>query len=163
LFPYTTLFRSWRAVYSTHMRNENFGILASMTETMDIALGSGLTPDITHMKIASPYTWGKAADAVGIIKQANASGIFMTASVYPYTASSTSLTAIVPPWVQEGGRAAMLERFADPVLREQIAREIESFMRIRVRTADQVYFPQQGLTLAEEAERMGGVSIGEAT
>jgi len=155
--------KQWRAVYSTHMRNENFGILASMTETMDIALGSGLTPDITHMKIASPYTWGKAADAVGIIKQANASGIFMTASVYPYTASSTSLTAIVPPWVQEGGRAAMLERFADPVLREQIAREIESFMRIRVRTADQVYFPQQGLTLAEEAERMGGVSIGEAT
>ncbi|HEY8417235.1 MAG TPA: amidohydrolase family protein, partial [Limnochordales bacterium] len=154
--------RSWRAVYSTHMRDESFGVLAAMTEAVDIATGAGLTPDITHMKIGLPYTWGKAAEAVGIIKQANARGIYMTASVYPYTASSTSLTAIVPPWVQEGGRPAMLARFRDPALRERIAREIEDYMRIWVRTADQVYFPEQRRTLADEAARMGGVSAGEA-
>lgn len=154
--------RPWRAVYSTHVRDESFGLLAAITEAIDIAVGAGLTPDITHMKVGSPYTWGKAAEAVGIIKQANARGVYTTASVYPYTASSTSLTAIVPPWVQEGGRTAMLARFRDPALREQIAREIEDYMRIWVRTPDQVYFPDQRRTLADEAAGMGGVSAGEA-
>jgi len=133
--------RPWRAMYSTHMRNENVGILAAITETMEIGVGAGLTPDITHMKILSPSLAGKSADAVGIIKQANAKGIYTTASVYPYTRSSTSLTAVVPPWVQDGGRSAMLERFANPALRERIAEEIERFIEIRVGTPEGIYFP----------------------
>ena len=154
--------RPWRAMYSTHMRNENVGILAAITETMEIGVGAGLTPDITHMKILSPSLAGKSADAVGIIKQANAKGIYTTASVYPYTRSSTSLTAVVPPWVQDGGRSAMLERFANPALRERIAEEIERFIEIRVGTPEGIYFPQQRVTLADEMEAMGGVRPGEA-
>src|SRR5690606_39402051 len=102
--------RPWRAMYSTHMRNENVGILAAITETMDIGVGAGLTPDITHMKILSPSLAGKSADADGIIKLANAKVFYTTASVYLYTRSSTSLTAVVLLSVLVGGRICILER-----------------------------------------------------
>ena len=44
-------------------------------------------------------------------------------SIYPYPASSTGLNATIPPWVQEGGFEASLERMADPATRKRIVRE----------------------------------------
>jgi N-acyl-D-amino-acid deacylase len=44
--------------------------------------------------------------------------------MYPYTAGSTGLDAMMPPWVQEGGYAAWAERLKDPAVRERLRSEI---------------------------------------
>ncbi len=62
--------------------------------------------------------------AVDLVEQARAEGLQITADVYTYPASSTGLNAAMPPWVQEGGFDASLERLADPVMRRRIAREM---------------------------------------
>ena len=64
-------------------------------------------------------------------------------------AGQTGLVAlIIPGWAQDGGRAAMLKRFADPALRERIVREAEEAMDKRFGGPGSVYFPatRQDLT-----------------
>jgi N-acyl-D-amino-acid deacylase len=63
------------------------------------------------------------SETIRIIEEANAEGQDVAFDVYPYTASCTSLHAILPPWVQDGGKKAILERLANPDVRERIKRE----------------------------------------
>jgi N-acyl-D-amino-acid deacylase len=44
--------------------------------------------------------------------------------MYTYAASSTGLDAAMPPWVQEGGHRAWIERLKDPAIRERVKREM---------------------------------------
>ena len=57
------------------------------------------------------------------MREARERGVDVTVDQYPYTASSTALTAaLMPPWSLVGGAAAVRERLAD---REQRARILE--------------------------------------
>lgn len=154
--------RDWRTVFPNHIRNENNQVVEATAETIEVGKGAGLVPVITHMKVMGPKNWGKSEQTVGLLEAANARGTYAAADQYPYLASQTGLTAIVPTWVQEGGFEAMLARFADPELRPQIAAEIEQTMRDRVEGPDDVYFPTKRSTLADIAAEMG-VEPGEAT
>jgi N-acyl-D-amino-acid deacylase len=62
--------------------------------------------------------------AVAMVETARADGLHVTADVYMYPAGSTGLNATIPPWVQEGGFEASLERMRDPVTRAKIASEM---------------------------------------
>jgi N-acyl-D-aspartate/D-glutamate deacylase len=46
------------------------------------------------------------------------------ANVYPYRAGQNNLSAIIPPWAQEGGPQAMIQRLKDPSLRQRLEQEI---------------------------------------
>ncbi|MBY7144677.1 amidohydrolase family protein [Virgibacillus sp. NKC19-3] len=142
----------WRTYFQHHIRNENNEVVEATAETIEIGEEAGLVPHITHMKVMGPDNWGKSAETVGMIEEANARGTYATADVYPYIRSQTGLTAIVPPWVEDGGRDAMLERFSDPELRPQIAEEIEEIMHSRVEGPEDVYFPTKQMTLADYME-----------
>jgi dihydroorotase/N-acyl-D-amino-acid deacylase len=47
---------------------------------------------------------------------------------YPYTASSTGLDVLVPPWALEGGRDQLRARLADPRLRDSITKGVVEFL-----------------------------------
>ena len=64
--------------------------------------------------------WGKMGEVVAKIDQARASGIDVTADMYPYNAGATSLGACLPPWAQAGGTEKTLERLRDPALRQKM-------------------------------------------
>lgn len=48
----------------------------------------------------------------------------MLCDVYPYTAGSTVLHAMLPPWANEGGIPALLARLRDDAVRERVRRDI---------------------------------------
>jgi N-acyl-D-amino-acid deacylase len=48
----------------------------------------------------------------------------ITADIYSYTAAATGLDAAMPPWVQEGGHRAWVERLRDPAVRRKVAQEM---------------------------------------
>ena len=50
----------------------------------------------------------------------------VTCDLYPYVAASTSLPAILPPWMQEGGINSLLERLSKQEIRERIKLELET-------------------------------------
>src|SRR5690606_35300877 len=43
--------------------------------------------------------------------------------MYPYTAGSTTMLMVMHPWTFDGGHEALLERLADPHLRQRLVRD----------------------------------------
>ena len=82
--------------------------------------------EIYHLKAAGTDNWPKLDDVIARVEAARAEGLAITADMYTYTAGSTGLTASMPPWVQDGGRDAMVERLRDPETRSRIAREMRT-------------------------------------
>jgi N-acyl-D-amino-acid deacylase len=60
----------------------------------------------------------------------------------------------VPAWAQDGGRAEMLKRFADPQLRSRIVKEAEEAMDARFNGAAGVYLPSTGRQLVDVMHEM---------
>ncbi|ROO86927.1 N-acyl-D-amino-acid deacylase [Actinocorallia herbida] len=113
-------------LYATHMRDEGDGLLDSITEALDTARRSGVRLQISHLKAVGPANHGKVGDALELIERARAEGVDVATDVYPYTASSTRLTARLPTWAMDGGPDALLERLADPAARARIADDVRA-------------------------------------
>jgi N-acyl-D-amino-acid deacylase len=59
-----------------------------------------------------------------MVEKAREEGLQITADMYTYTAGATGLDAAQPPWVQEGGYEAWVERLKDPVIRARVLKEM---------------------------------------
>jgi dihydroorotase/N-acyl-D-amino-acid deacylase len=107
-------------IYISHIRNEAEGVLDSVRETIRIGEEAGLPVQITHHKVAGRLAWGKSVDTLRLVDEARARGIDVTIDQYPYTASQTSLNALLPQQYQEGGRPEILKRLQDPEIRKKM-------------------------------------------
>jgi N-acyl-D-aspartate/D-glutamate deacylase len=112
--------------YASHIRDEGTGVLAALDEALTIGREAKLPVHISHLKANGPKTWGKSADEIALIEKARKDGQVVTADQYPYTASSTSLAAIViPPKYREGSAKDFQARLDDPDLGPQVRAGIE--------------------------------------
>jgi N-acyl-D-amino-acid deacylase len=98
--------------------------LEYVDELLAIARQAKIRAEIYHLKASGKVNWPKFDEAIAKVEQARSDGLEITADIYTYAAGSTGLNASMPPWVQEGGFEASLERLRDPELRERIAREM---------------------------------------
>ena len=157
-------------IYTTHMRSEGGRFLEAIDETIRIARESGIRAEIYHLKAAGRENWPKMAQAIAKIEQARKEGVPLTADMYPYVAGATGLDAAMPPWVQEGGLDAWVERLKKPELRARVAREMRTTspewenLYASAGSPEQVLFigfksgalkPLTGKTLAEVAKLRG--------
>jgi N-acyl-D-amino-acid deacylase len=111
-------------IYISHMRDEGANMLEAVDELITIAREAQIRAEIYHLKSSGQANWPLFDQAVEMVENARAEGLQITADVYPYPAGSTGLNAAIPPWVQEGGFAASVERMKDPALRKRIADEM---------------------------------------
>ena len=111
-------------MHISHMRDETTGLLDSVAETIRIGEEGGLPTQVTHHKAIGLPAHGRSVQTLAMIEAARKRGVDVSLDQYPYTASHTGLTALFPGWAQEGGRAAMLERFAAPATRARIRAEV---------------------------------------
>jgi N-acyl-D-aspartate/D-glutamate deacylase len=111
-------------IYLTHMRTEGHGVFEAVAEALEVGRRAHLPVEIIHLKIAEHELWGKMPELIARIQAARDAGQPVQADVYPYRAGQNNLSAIIPPWAQEGGEAAMIRRLADPKLRPRLEREI---------------------------------------
>ncbi|MCX6624662.1 MAG: CehA/McbA family metallohydrolase, partial [Acidobacteria bacterium] len=93
--------------YSTHLRTEGKGVFEAVAEALEIGRKAHVPVDIIHLTAA------------------RAAGQDVEANVYPYGAGQNDLSAIIPPWAQEGGGQSMIRRLNDRSLRARLEREIE--------------------------------------
>ena len=108
-------------IHISHMRDEELGVEDSVRETIAIGEQGGLPTQVTHHKTIGKATWGKTVNTLRQIDEARQRGVDVTVDVYPYTASSTSISAaLMPVWAQEGSRDDILKRLRDPVTRRRI-------------------------------------------
>jgi N-acyl-D-amino-acid deacylase len=111
-------------IYISHVRGEGSTLIEAVDELLEIARRAGSRAEIYHLKSSGRDNWPLFEQAIARVEKARAQGLRITADVYTYPAGSTGLNASMPPWVQEGGFEASLERLSDPALRRRIAREM---------------------------------------
>ncbi len=117
-------------IYASHIRGEGTMLLDSVDEAMEIGQRASLPVHISHFKSSGKDSWGLVRIAVSKIDAARKDGRAITADQYPYTASSTSLTAtIIPTWARAGGDKDMRARFDDekdgPRIRQAIQEKLD--------------------------------------
>jgi N-acyl-D-amino-acid deacylase len=157
-------------IYISHLRSEGAMMLEALDELLTIAREAEIRAEIYHLKSSGQANWPLFDEAVAMVEGARAEGLQITADIYTYPAGATGLNATMPPWVQEGGFEASLERMQDPAIRRRIAREMleESTawenMYLGVGSPDRIMLvgfkteelkPLTGKTLAEVAKMRG--------
>jgi N-acyl-D-amino-acid deacylase len=115
-----------RGLYASHIRGEGATLLAAVDEAISIGREADLPVQVSHIKAAGRPNWGQVGAALDRIDAAVAEGLDVAADCYPYTASSTTLRAILPDWALEGGIETMLSRLRDPETRQRLRREVEA-------------------------------------
>ena len=115
---------SYGGMYITHMRSESDKILPAINETFRIASEAKIPAEIYHLKINQPWNWNKIDTVITKIDSAQKAGLKISANMYTYNASGTSLTARLPTWVQDGGPAAMRKRLVDPITRKKVLSDL---------------------------------------
>jgi N-acyl-D-amino-acid deacylase len=113
-------------MYISHMRSEGNRLIESVDELIEISREAGVHAEIHHLKAAGRQNWDKLDEVIERVETARNSGQPITANMYTYDAAATSLAAIFPPWTQDGGHSAWIERLKDPETREQIIEEIKT-------------------------------------
>ena len=101
-------------LYTTHMRSEGDALFEAVDEALEIGKRAGVRVQISHHKAAGRRNWGKTKASLRSIAAARAAGQEVFQDVYPYTAGSTMLVALLPPQAHEGGDEAILRRLEDP-------------------------------------------------
>ena len=107
--------------YWTHLRNEASAIDDAIDEAIRIGREAKVPVNIFHLKIGGQTNWGRMPQIIEKIERAQKSGLDIAANIYPYTATSTELTSIVPAWALEGGYEKFQERLRDAATRAKIA------------------------------------------
>src|SRR5512135_1347078 len=113
-------------MYITHMRSEGDRLIEAVQETIDIARASGAPAEIYHLKAAGRANWGKLDEVIAMIHEARRQGVRVSADMYTYVAGATGLDAAMPPWVQEGGLEAWIERMRDPAVRARVIADMRN-------------------------------------
>ena len=111
-------------MYITHMRSEGDRIYQALNETFRIAHDASIAAEIYHLKISQKWNWNKIDTVLAKIDSAQHAGLRITANMYPYIASGTSLVARLPTWVQAGGPASMRKRLRTPSIRKKVLEEL---------------------------------------
>jgi dihydroorotase/N-acyl-D-amino-acid deacylase len=99
-------------IHISHMREEASHVLDSVRETIRIGEEGGLPTQITHHKMIGGPNWGKSLESLKLVEEARARGVDVTIDQYPYTASSTGISALFPQWALEGGQKSTVERLS---------------------------------------------------
>ena len=120
-----------RALYTTHIRGESATLMKSIDEAIALGRESGARVQISHLKAIGKPFWGQGLKALRRIEAARAAGVDVWADQYPYEATATSLSALLPGWAQDGGIGALLRRLDEPGLQSRILEAILQEMTVR--------------------------------
>lgn len=107
-------------IYTSHLREEGLGLLESVKEAVEISKGANIPVVLTHHKVVGKPMWGKSSETLAMVDSARAAGLDIKIDQYPYSASYTSISILIPGWARAGGNDAFRERLKDPQLRDSI-------------------------------------------
>lgn len=111
-------------VYSTHLRDEGLTIMDAIEETIEISKKANILVVLTHHKVIGKPMWGKSEMTLARVDKAVKNNVKVMLDQYPYNASHTGLSVLIPTWARAGGQEAFIERTKDPKTYEKIKSEI---------------------------------------
>lgn len=121
----------YNGVYASHMRDEGDSVTQAIDEALTIGREANIPVEISHFKLSGQQNWGRSKITVGMIEAARKEGIDVTIDQYPYTASSTSISTLIPDEVLADGQDSINARLDNPVIRKQVISHILARLKKR--------------------------------
>ncbi len=115
--------REYDGLFDVHLRNEGDHLIEAMDEAIEIGRQAQIPVLISHFKVAGKKNWGQSDRVLQKIDRARREGVELTISQYPYTAGSTLLHAVIPPWYHTEGPDRLIQRIREE--RETIKKDLE--------------------------------------
>ncbi|GFE86853.1 N-acyl-D-amino-acid deacylase family protein [Steroidobacter agaridevorans] len=91
--------------YISHMRNEESELMSALQETIDIGREAGAPVQVSHLKIGAKKLWGTADKVLQLMDDARASGVDITADIYPYTYWQSTMRVMFPNGIYDDRKA----------------------------------------------------------
>jgi len=158
--------RKYNGIYTTHVRDESgtvypggrIGVLEAVKEAIEVGRRAEVPVEISHFKISSPTHTLSANQLIDVVEQARLEGMDVTADQYPYDASSTKLSFLLPNEFKSSG--GVKKRYKTKAGRLEIRRAIEEvFTHLGPDKIYITYYPEmdsyEGKALMEIAEIEG--------
>ena len=117
--------KAYGRVYSTHLRNESRNIIPALEEAVSLAEETGVSLEISHLKVMGEENWRLMDEVLEKIKKAADAGLDVNFDVYPYTQTGSVLYIFLPDWAAEGGKHLLLKRLKDKQIRKKIIEEMK--------------------------------------
>jgi N-acyl-D-amino-acid deacylase len=114
----------YNGVYASHMRDEGDSVTQAIEEALHIGREAKIPVEISHFKLSGQQNWGRSKITVPMVIKAREEGLDVTIDQYPYTASSTSLSTLLPDWVLADGQDSIKTRLA----RTEVRKEVTEYM-----------------------------------
>jgi N-acyl-D-amino-acid deacylase len=111
----------YNGVYASHMRDEGDSVVEAINEALYIGTAANMPVQISHFKLSGQQNWGRSSETLPLIINARKNGLDVTIDQYPYTASSTSLSTLIPDWVLADGQDSIVARLVRPSVRKEVA------------------------------------------
>jgi N-acyl-D-amino-acid deacylase len=107
----------YNGLYASHMRDEGDSVVQAINEAITIGLQANIPVEISHFKVSGQQNWGRSNQTLQMIKDARQNGLEITIDQYPYTASSTSLSTMIPEEILADGTDSINARLQRPDVR----------------------------------------------
>ncbi len=114
----------YNGIYATHMRDEGDKIVEAIEETLTIGREAKIPVQISHFKLSGQQNWGRSKETIALVKRARDQGIDVTIDQYPYTASSTSISTLIPDDVLADGQDSIAARLQRPEIKKYVINEM---------------------------------------
>lgn len=82
--------------YISHIRSEDRWFWAALDEVITIGRVNHMPVQVSHIKLGMLDLWGHADSVVHVLNRARASGVQVTADIYPYTFWQSNLGVLFP-------------------------------------------------------------------
>ncbi|HRF16732.1 MAG TPA: D-aminoacylase, partial [Chitinophagaceae bacterium] len=114
----------YNGVYATHMRDEGDSVTYAIEEALTIGREAYIPVEISHFKLSGQHNWGRSKVTVPMIEKARKEGIEVTIDQYPYTASSTSISTLIPDEILADGQDSIKARLQRPEVKKYVVKSI---------------------------------------
>ena len=116
-------------VHMSHIRDEGRELIEAVAELIRVSEQSGVAGDISHHKVTGPDVRGQSVTTLRLVDEARGRGLDITLDQYPYTASSTGFSVLLPTWAKAQGAKTIAARYdAEPDYRAKLRRDIVEIM-----------------------------------
>ncbi len=110
----------YNGVYASHMRDEGDSVVQAIEEALTIGREAKIPVEISHFKLSGQHNWGRSKETVPMIEAARREGIEVTIDQYPYTASSTSISTLIPDEILADGQDSIKARLQRPDIKKYV-------------------------------------------
>ncbi|RZL98430.1 MAG: D-aminoacylase, partial [Pedobacter sp.] len=121
----------YKGVYVSHMRDEGDSVVQAIQEALRIGEEAKIPVEISHFKLSGQQNWGRSIETLQLVEDARKRGIEVTIDQYPYTASSTSISTLLPEEILADGQDSIVARLSRPGTRDYVIKSMLARLKKR--------------------------------